>query len=142
MRGFMVDYLIWKDEYSVSNSAIDLQHQQIIRLLNSVFDLIKNGGSVAQLNNLLDDLQLYAETHFKFEEKMMEMAGFPELKEHAAVHKTMADRTAAMGRTHRTSINEIMPQDVLAFLKEWWLNHILIDDMKYAPYVSNLSMQD
>jgi hemerythrin len=33
------------------------------------------------------------------------------------------------------SSSVMLSQDILQFLKDWWLNHILTMDQDYAPYV-------
>jgi hemerythrin len=38
--------------------------------------------------------------------------------------------------------NGVMPDEVLDFLKDWWVNHIRSIDMQYAPFLSKLNLKD
>jgi hemerythrin len=33
-----------------------------------------------------------------------------------------------------------LPDEVLDFLKDWWLNHIRTIDIQYAPFLSKLNL--
>jgi len=135
----MADYIVWRDEYSVSESAVDMQHKRIIGIINGVYALVKNKGSREQIGKLLDDLKRYTETHFGYEENVMRLTGYPDVKKHEAYHTTMAEKTAAMCLVQQKSVNGMMPDDVLDFLKDWWVSHIRGVDMQYAPFLSKLN---
>jgi len=65
----------------------------------------------------------------------MEKADYPEYKEHVALHKIL------MEKTEELNFNAGKDQDserVLKFLKDWWLTHIIKEDMKYSPFVKKL----
>jgi hemerythrin len=131
----MSDYIIWKDEYSVSDKPIDLQHQQIVRVINDVYNLVKNGSSKEEIGKLLANLKRYTETHFDYEEKLMHLISYPDSVKHEALHKTMAEKTAGMCKVQQSSVNGIMPDEVLEFLRDWWVNHIRNLDVQYVPFL-------
>ena len=56
---------------------------------------------------------------------------YPDLAEHKALHVQLRKRTSDF----RASIHLITARDVLAFMKSWWLGHILGQDKLYAPYM-------
>lgn len=138
----MADYINWRDEYSVLDNSVDLQHKRIIGILNGVFALVKSKRSGEETGKLLADLKTYTETHFEYEEKMMRMAIYPDIGNHEKLHKGMTERTAAMCLAQKNSKNGIMPDEVLDFLKDWWMNHIRSIDMQYAPFLSKLNLKD
>jgi hemerythrin-like metal-binding protein len=138
----MAEYIVWRDEYSVSDDSVDMQHKRIIGMLNGVFALVKKGSSREEMERLLTDLKTYTETHFEYEEKMMRMAGYPEIKRHESAHKTMAEKTVALCLVQQKSATGIMPDEVLDFLKDWWVNHIRGVDTLYAPFLSELKTKD
>jgi hemerythrin-like metal-binding protein len=138
----MPKYIIWKEEYSVSDDIADMQHKRIIDIISGVFALVKNKSSGERIGELLADLKMYTETHFEYEEKMMRMAAYPDIENHEKLHSAMTQRTAAMCLAQKNSNNGIMPEEVLDFLKDWWVNHIRNIDMQYAPFVSKSNSKE
>jgi hemerythrin len=51
----------------------------------------------------------------------------------------MAEKTAALCLVQQKSATGIMADEVLDFLKDWWINHIRGADMQYAPFLSRLN---
>jgi hemerythrin-like metal-binding protein len=135
----VAEYIVWRDDYSVSDDSVDMQHKRIIGVINSVYVLAKNGGTREEIGKILVDLKRYTETHFEHEENVMRMAGYPDVKQHEALHKTMAEKTAALCLVQQKSATGIMADEVLDFLKDWWINHIRGADMQYAPFLSRLN---
>jgi methyl-accepting chemotaxis protein/hemerythrin len=131
----MAEYIIWKDEYSVSEMTIDFQHRQIIDIINAVFTLVKYKVSGDEITKLLANLKNYTETHFDYEEKIIKMINYPDIKKHESLHKTMAEKTAALCKVQKSSVNGIMPDEMLEFLKDWWVNHIRNLDVQYVPFL-------
>ena len=138
----MADFVIWQEEYSVTNRSIDIQHKYLIGILNKVFALVKDKSPSEDISRILEELKAYTETHFKYEEKLMQIAGYPDIKSHRSLHRTMADRTEGMCKMQKASSAGIMPAHVLDFLKEWWINHIRAVDKQYAPYLSKLNLKE
>jgi hemerythrin-like metal-binding protein len=83
-----------------------MQHKRI-SILSAVFALVKNKESGEKLGDLLAELKMCTKTHFEHEEKMMQMAKYPDIKQHEMLHKTMADKTAALCQVQRRSVNGI-----------------------------------
>jgi methyl-accepting chemotaxis protein/hemerythrin len=131
----MAEYIIWKDEYSASEMTIDFQHRQIIGIINAMFALVKNKISGDEITKLLANLKNYTETHFDYEEKIIKMINYPDIKKHKTLHKIMAEKTAALCKVQKSSVNGIMPDEVLGFLKDWWVNHIRNLDVQYVPFL-------
>lgn len=97
----MAEYIIWKDEYSVSEMTIDFQHRQIIDIINAVFTLVKYKVSGDEISKLLANLKNYTETHFDYEEKVMKMVNYPDIKKHETLHKTMSEKQRRCAKFNR-----------------------------------------
>ena len=135
----MAVYVIWRDEYSVGNSDIDDQHKRIIGIINTVFSLVKDGGSEEDFWKALDGLKQYTIVHFKFEEGILSLAEYPGLKEHILVHQKMNARIETLFVKRPGAAISMLAEELLAILKDWWLNHIRGVDALYAPYMDQIS---
>jgi hemerythrin len=135
----MADYIVWRDEYSVGNGDIDDQHKRIIGIINAVFSLVKDGGSGEDFWKALDGLKQYTLVHFKFEEGILALAEYPGLKDHKIFHQKMIERTEALfvKRPGPGATIDLLSEELLTVLKDWWLNHIRGVDASYAPYIRN-----
>ena len=132
----MAVYIIWRDEYSVGNRDIDDQHKRIIGIINAVFTLVKDGGSEEDFWKALDGLKQYALVHFKFEEGILALAEYPGLNDHTISHQKMNARTETLFVKRPGAAISVLAEELLAILKDWWLNHIRGVDALYAPYLS------
>ena len=135
----MAEYIIWGDEYSVRVDEIDRQHQQIISIINTVFHLVKEGSSEDKFENVLVGLKSYTESHFNFEEEIMQVAGYPQIEEHKRLHQAMVEKTRTLSNWKYWSAKDSAPMEALQFLKEWWVGHIRGTDVEYAPFVEVLN---
>jgi hemerythrin-like metal-binding protein len=122
----------WKPYYSVNNTELDNEHQKILRCVAELQDAIVGGYDAAQIRSILDFLVEYASTHFQHEEAIMWECEFPDLDEHRLIHNRMRQRTLEL----REESVHVSGQELLRFLKEWWIDHIQMEDKKYAPYMS------
>ncbi len=127
----MGTYIAWKPYYSVGDPSLDAEHQQIIKLVGELYASIAAGRENTKTKEILDQLVQYTITHFRHEEHAMRECGFANFDAHKAVHDRMRQRTLDL----RTNMSLVTAQDLLRFLKDWWLNHIQVNDKEYAPYI-------
>jgi len=130
----------WSEEFSVGVNELDQHHQQLIGLLNRMISA--TGTTVAHtetISGILVEMTHFAQTHFKAEEKLMAVYGYPGLKEqrkqHRAFRKKIADFTAAVSLGDKQ-----IQDDLLKFLADWFNYHILESDMAYRPFFKEKSV--
>lgn len=131
----MGSYVTWKDYYSVGDETLDKQHQQILSLINDLYDAMQQGVDYEAVSLLLDRLVQYTITHFRQEEECLLAHNYPELISHQLMHDAMRKKTVAL----RENAGLVTGRDLLVFLKEWWCSHIQEQDKKYAPYLKVLA---
>ena len=131
-------YIIWKDEYSVSHDELDRHHQYLFTVINELYEAMGSSSPSAKITLLLKNALEYAQMHFEAEEKVMSLAQYPHLVEQENAHRTYARRVEELMSQSRVTPS-VLSEDLLLFLKEWWLNHILKMDKAYAPYLKKQS---
>jgi hemerythrin-like metal-binding protein len=121
----------WTQEHSVSVLRFDTDHKKLFALINELNDAMSEGRGRFVVVRVLQELGEYARWHFAGEESAMRRAGYAGLEEHIAEHRQFTSKVegfyAEFGES-RTGI----PIDVLYFLRDWLLKHILSTDRQYS----------
>ena len=121
----------WDSSFSVNVSEIDAQHQNLIHMLNTLNDAMKERKGKEVMGDIIAGLIDYAATHFATEEKYFDRFSFTGAFAHKAEHKKFANRVLEFKQGF--DANELMLSlDVLDFLKTWLVNHIKGTDKKYS----------
>ena len=79
--------LRWRDSLSLNVPIIDSDHKKLFELLNRVRFLDLAGDEPQAIADALSELLLYTQTHFRREEKLMELGNYPGLERHRQYHR-------------------------------------------------------
>lgn len=129
-------FIQWSGNYSVNVGIVDEQHQEIIRLVNEMHDALRQRKSKEVLGTILNELADYAVRHFTVEEDLFQKYGYPEEAVHKEAHAALVRRVVELKKdfeSGRASINT----DVMNFLKDWLINHILRIDKRYSSFMNS-----
>ena len=112
---------------------MDRQHQKIISVINKLIAkprVFRTSGTIA---DILTELNSYVSEHFLLEEQLLEENDYPILIEHSKKHTEYGKRIADFCmKTVEKDKN--VPEELLSYLSEWWIGHILHEDMKYKSF--------
>ena len=92
------------------------------------------GASSQELSLLFRKALAYAQSHFDFEEGLLRDSHYPHLLEQEQAHRNYLQQVEALVQPAPGS-HKAISMDMLQFLKDWWLNHILKMDRAYAPFL-------
>lgn len=130
-------FMNWKDQYSVGHAVIDTQHKELFALVNEVAERLKDGGKDFEIKTVIDRLATYTVEHFREEERLMQMGNYPRLEEHKRVHADLIEKV--QGIQLRLMMGTYVPNiEVVRFLSDWLLNHIMKEDMDYKSSVQGV----
>lgn len=139
-NSFLDDRLAWKPEYSVGIDNIDNDHKKLLELIRRLFKAIRTVGSQEEAVKILEELANYTNTHFKREEELLAGHDFPDLENHKKEHEVMINKVREF--QSKFSQNETkVSQEILGYLQEWLVNHIMVTDKQYVPFLENLSKE-
>ncbi|RJP62524.1 MAG: hemerythrin [Ignavibacteriales bacterium] len=127
-------YFNWTTEFSVNNDIIDEQHKMIFEYANNLHESIQTGRSKEIVDDLVSKLLSYSQNHFADEEKLMKEYEYPDIENHLAEHEKFVARVSDY-RNNFNLTSRMTALDILNFLKEWLVNHILVADKKYMPFI-------
>lgn len=126
-------FIKWNREYSVQDGLLDDQHKKIYELINQLHAALKDREADHQLTQrIMKQLTEYTLKHFSAEERLMAKYGYPKLNDHKELHQQMSRRTRELSRQVMNT-NSDDAHEILMFLKNWWQQHILKQDMQYVP---------
>mgnify|MGYP001547896354 CR=1 len=129
----MSQFIKWSREFSVQDGFLDDQHKQIYELINQLHTALKNREADHQLTqSIMKQLTEYTLKHFSAEERLMAKYQYPNLNKHKEQHQMMARRTRELSRQVMNT-NSDDTHEILLFLRDWWQQHILKQDMQYVP---------
>ena len=125
-------YIKWKEEYLLGIPIIDEQHRGIVSAINSLYYFIEEGQGLTILKPTINFINHYVNIHFSTEEKLIKEAGYPELEKHIPLHIKLTRNSAKIAKE---AIEYSDATILLKFLRDWWINHINIEDKKFAPFI-------
>lgn len=120
----------WSDEFSLGMQEIDAQHSVLIDLINQVWIAAVKRPDRAEALRILDELEKYTITHFTAEEIFMREMNYRNFREHKEEHAQFVARIVE--ERAKISAGAAVTLDIVRFLKDWLLNHILVSDKEYA----------
>jgi hemerythrin-like metal-binding protein len=126
----------WNDTYSVGIDHLDKQHKELVDQVNILHDAMKLGKAKSTLDEILKKLIKYTSIHFKSEEILFAQYGFPESKEHIDEHEKFVENVLDFKEDYDKG-RVMVSFEVMDFLKNWLITHILGSDMKYKSYLNS-----
>lgn len=131
----------WKSCYETGIATFDAEHHVLVCVINDLYEAMREKKGDEALNTLLTRLIVYTKKHFQHEEEHMDRYHYPDSPAHKVEHAELKDK-----------INNFMEQlssgytglsaDVLHFLREWLLNHIVETDMSFGKFLRENSIYD
>jgi hemerythrin len=127
------DLFAFTDKYKTGISFVDEEHEKLFEIIKETHDVIhaellhdKYDPIVA----ILDKLKEYTVSHFTDEEQYMKYIGYEGLEMQKYAHTAFVDRLNEIDLDHMDDNQEEYLEDLIDFLLEWLINHILKMDKK------------
>jgi len=98
-----------------------------------MFDAIQRSDKEEKLEHMFDNLTEYADHHFKDEESLLKKNGYPGLATQQQQHAFFISQLKEFKNS--SSKHFALPESTLAFMKDWFLEHILQEDKKYGDFL-------
>ena len=81
----------WREEFCTGIPGVDFEHEELIKQVNSIYELIDGKADKENVIDGLGDIYGSISAHFALEEQMMEKHGYDQYKEHQANHEELLD---------------------------------------------------
>jgi hemerythrin-like metal-binding protein len=128
-------FIKWKNEYKVGVPIFDEQHRGLVTIINSLHYGIQTGSVENKLSLIVEMINAYAQIHFAMEEELFIKTDFPNTLHHIEQHKELLSKQNEFGRKCIAERDALQFQN---FLKQWWLDHIVEEDLQFGEYLKGL----
>jgi len=122
--------VVWLDGYALGLPEIDAQHKVLFDLMNALWGTLIVRAPAAQTLAIIRELERYTIVHFIEEEAFMRQAGYTGFDAHKAAHDRFVARVAE--EKARIEAGHPFGLEILHFLKDWLVQHILVEDRRYV----------
>lgn len=132
--------LVWREDFATGVAEIDEQHMILVHTLNEAATKLKHDTSQETLEQITQDLLSYALYHFETEEELMQQYGYADAADdaadlHLSQHRAFSAKVVSV-RDGLKSGMRIAASDLLDFLNNWLVNHILNTDKKLGSFIT------
>ena len=131
--------ITWNDSFLTGVARIDEQHQVLVNTLNEANMRLSHGVTRELLEQITRDLLSYALYHFETEESLMREYDYanqagPDDERHRQEHRGFSQKVVAI-REDLKDGQLVSREDLLGFLNNWLVNHMLNTDKKLGKYL-------
>jgi hemerythrin len=128
-------FINWKESYSVGVKQLDSQHHRLIDLINQLFLLYtQNKFQEADVMTILQELEDYADEHFRTEEHYFDLYNYEKSEQHIAMHEAYRQKVADFKKSYQAEKNAETLFAINNFLNDWWTWHINNTDKEYTDF--------
>ena len=125
-------FIVWKPEFNLGIPILDEHHRGIVSIINSLHFAMQNNYVQDMLSPIVEMMHDYTRIHFQIEEIFHGMTDYPNAKKHHELHLELSTKLKKLGRD---SLLNRDSHHLMDFLKQWWINHIRIEDFKFRNHV-------
>jgi hemerythrin len=135
-HGEMMPLMKWSDEFSVGVGKFDSEHQQLMAMINELYDGMMAGNAADKIDEILNRLLAYTAEHFRHEEAVFEKYGYPDRAAHHGHHEQLKLQVVEFRNRAAQSKGCQFAIELSKFLKEWLLQHIQKEDKRYGAFLN------
>jgi hemerythrin len=134
--GGMIVTLKWTQNLSVRDETIDNQHKHLFAIINRLIQVRKQGAVWQQVLEVINELVAYSTFHFESEDEFMLKSDYPLFISHRKYHMAYMKKVDEFISDFEKQKQEL-PESMLRFLRDWWINHVSIEDQQIARHIRN-----
>ncbi|MDY3939741.1 MAG: bacteriohemerythrin [Spirochaetia bacterium] len=128
----------WKDQFSVKNEELDMQHQKLFVLVNHILESMKTekANDTTFINDILNQLYDYTQYHFKAEEKKFSGTQYPFSAAHVKAHRDFTDKVREMAANKEKTVPALNAINIAQTANKWIMEHVIRFDKGYSQYIN------
>jgi hemerythrin len=123
----------WMDELRTGVEQFDNEHAQLFRLIDDLNGALKARLGDVVIDEVLNSLEKYTNTHFLHEEEFMAHMEYPKQEEHKIEHQKFANDIAKY-RLDLFQSSVGLSVSIAYYLREWLNTHIKVKDKEYGAF--------
>ena len=125
--------LAWSETFATGEPEIDRQHREFLDQVNGLAAAAADEAPPDAIQPLLEAIAAHERAHFAYEESVLQRIGHSDAVIHAAEHRRLERRTAALLRAFRAIAPDDRPRvlRVAGAVRGQLLDHLLYYDLQY-----------
>ena len=123
----------WREEYSTGIAGVDYEHQELIKLINSVYEMLSDSSEKIRIIGCLGDIYGSISSHFALEERWMEQHNYDDYEAHRSDHERLLDDIGDITDDVEAS-HEFNEEQLRERLSNWFLNHFKTHDARLHKF--------
>ncbi len=127
-------FVEWTAKLDLHVPLVDREHKLLVEYINELHQAMTNHKPVSEMVAVLKKLRDYTATHFSDEEKLFNVPAYKAAAEHISIHKKFVAKLDEVEEQLRKGTATVS-MDLLTFLKDWLVDHIMGTDPTYLPYL-------
>ncbi|HBM17386.1 MAG TPA: hypothetical protein DD381_13750 [Lentisphaeria bacterium] len=125
----------WSNGYCLNVKDIDDQHKKLIDFVSVLNEDLDFRVKDQVIKNVCKTLIEYTHYHFGTEENLMKKYSYPEIESHISAHKAFVNKVNEF--ISRLSADKNLDKDILQFVIDWLINHILKVDSMLCKFLND-----
>ena len=125
----------FKDEYLTGVELVDEEHKELFRIIGRVYEIIADDFKADrndEVIRLLEELRIYTKSHFMDEEEYLRSIQYEGLGAQKAAHDIFSAGLDEIDLNKIGIHQQGMVEELITFLAEWLVDHILHMDKKFG----------
>jgi hemerythrin-like metal-binding protein len=128
----------WKPEFAVGIDDVDVEHQELIALINEVYEnLQRQDVNKRQVTDALGEIHARIAAHFALEEHIMQQAHYDQLAEHKADHDLLLGDIVDIIERYEADAYFKYEEVLSEHLRDWFSVHFQTHDARLHALFSN-----
>lgn len=125
--------ILWSSSLETGIRKVDLQHQELIELINDLETAHKSGRDAMALAEVLPRLTAYVLFHFNEEETITSLVanGTAHCEQHLAEHRQFKDLITKLKFDEPDNMS-LAVAELITYLQTWLIEHIMVTDKQLA----------
>ena len=125
-----MEFIKWLEDYNLGNDLIDTHHITFFEMIKDLSNMDRNNENKVDIHQVSQFLSHYIDMHFTAEEALMERLNYPLKAEHHGLHEAFTQKVNEVIKQIDEKPGSISLDDLLSITQEWFLKHILTEDIK------------
>jgi hemerythrin len=123
---------LFKDEFRTGIESIDEEHKRLFEITDKAYETLMDDfipDKYDYIVEILNELKEYSVTHFQHEEEYMMSIRYKKLFSQKAEHEEFMEKVSAYDLSQLDENQKDAILEILDFLNDWLIHHILESDI-------------
>ena len=126
----------WRQEFNTGIPAVDHEHQQLIEIINDLYEKLRVADAEA-VTAFLAELHDRVSAHFALEERIMQERLYEGYVEHKTDHERLLDDIRDVMEEYRSGGYRDAADRLALRLEEWFSRHFRTLDVRFHKWVAS-----